>query len=125
MLHIIRKYCGNSRIIVDIWGAARIAGTLDKKDLRFNKIYTIKSHAGTCSTLIHYSFSKPKRGNVWKGEFVITNFHPNELGRDLLEVSDDLVTVCSTQFEGRSCCKIYPISKNAYGIMSGPIRVER
>lgn len=111
--------------IVDMWGRARIAGVLNDTNWHFNKIYIEKAHIGTCNTLIHYYFSAKSRKGIWIGSFVITSLHPVIIGKDLLETTAQDVNQNILPFTGRSHCKIYPFLKNAYGIIGGPIRVER
>jgi len=112
--------------IVDMWGSARIAGSLNDGNLYFNKIYVNAAHVGACRTLISYTFSKPRNSKIWKGKFVITYFHPDDLGKDLLEITkNDVDLNISPNLVGRSNCIIYPVFKNAYGIMGGPMRIER
>ncbi|MFH1522966.1 MAG: hypothetical protein ABIE43_04095 [Patescibacteria group bacterium] len=109
--------------IVDMWGRSRIAGVLNDINLNFNKIYVEKAHIGTCSTLIHYNFSKSRKG-IWIGSFMTTALDPDIFGKDLLEITIEDIKSFNTPYYGRSNCKIYPFLKNAYGIMGGPIKIK-
>lgn len=86
--------------IVDLWGKAKIEGTLTETILVFEKTYTHHDHFDTASSPIGYSFKK--NGNIWKGGFT---FHKEE-----------------RETRGLAECVISPAINDAFGILVGPIR---
>ncbi len=86
--------------IVDLWGKAKIEGTLTGTTLVFEKTYTRHDHFSAASLPIGYSFEK--NGNIWKGGFT---FHKEEGER-----------------RGLAECAISPAINDAFGIVVGPIR---